>query len=73
MRRLPSPRGPVSERLIAAWQGEPVLLGARALSHLDGLWSSHVLRRWNEGRTWLLRQLEAPRTEPVANPVLASG
>ncbi len=37
-----------------------IVWGARALSYLDGQWASHVLARWNQGRSSLLRELTAP-------------
>jgi hypothetical protein len=45
--------------------------GARALGHLDARWAAHVLGRWQEGRTSLLRDLAAFEPD-AANPVLAS-
>jgi hypothetical protein len=53
--------------------GPDILWGARALNHLDGLWASHVLRCWSEGRSSLLRELSTFEPDPVAGPVLASG
>ncbi len=51
-----------------------IVWGARALSHLDARWAAHVLGRWAEGRTSLLRELSASSTPAgAANPVLASG
>ena len=50
-----------------------ILWGARALSHLDARWASHLLRCWGEGRTSLLRDLASYERDAVANPVLASG
>ena len=50
-----------------------ILWGAQALSHLDARWGSHVLRCWGEGRTSLLRDLDAYDPDPVAHAVLASG
>jgi hypothetical protein len=55
-------------------QDEPlaadILWGARALAHLDMLWASHVLRCWSEGRTSLLRSLDA--SEPAAAALASS-
>jgi Iron-containing redox enzyme len=48
-----------------------IVWGARALSHLDARWGSHVLRCWADGRTSLLRELSAYDPDSGANPVLA--
>ena len=53
--------------------GADIVWGARALSHLDARWASHVLGCWGEGRTSLLRELAGPGRNAVANPALASG
>ncbi|MBV9681724.1 MAG: iron-containing redox enzyme family protein [Solirubrobacterales bacterium] len=53
--------------------GADIVWGARALSHLDARWASHVLRCWGEGRTSLLREPAAPEGDAVANPALAAG
>lgn len=53
--------------------GADIVWGARALSHLDAQWASHVLGCWNDGRTSLLRELNAPGRDGAADPVLASG
>jgi hypothetical protein len=37
--------------------GADIVWGARALSHLDAQWASHVLACWDEGRTSLLSEL----------------
>jgi hypothetical protein len=50
-----------------------ILWGARALSHLDARWASHVLGCWSDGRTSLLRDLTAYEHDGLGNPVLASG
>lgn len=42
-----------------------ILWGARALSHLDGTWSSHLLGRWGQGRPSLLRELTVPQPHVV--------
>ncbi|MBV8998747.1 MAG: iron-containing redox enzyme family protein [Solirubrobacterales bacterium] len=52
--------------------GADILWGARALSHLDARWASHLLSRWGEGRTSLLRDLTHREADP-ATSVLASG
>ena len=39
---------------------------ARALAHLDARCASHVLGRWNEGRTSLLGELPVPEPDIVA-------
>jgi hypothetical protein len=44
-----------------------ILWGARALSHLDGRWSSHVLGCWAKGRPSLLRALTVPQPHVVAS------
>jgi hypothetical protein len=51
--------------------GPDIVWGARALGHLDARWAAHVLGRWQEGRTSLLRDLAAFEPD-AANPVLAS-
>ena len=48
-----------------------IVWGARALSHLDGRWASHVLRCWGEGRTSLLRELAASEQDALAGPAPA--
>jgi heme oxygenase-like protein len=47
-----------------------VLWGAAALAHLDARWASHVMHRWRQGRTSLLRGLDPPLRE---QPALAAG
>jgi hypothetical protein len=37
--------------------GADIVWGARALSHLDALWASHLLGCWGDGRTSLLGEL----------------
>lgn len=44
-----------------------ILWGARALSHLDERWASHVLDCWGEGRSSLLAELTAPQPHVVAS------
>jgi Iron-containing redox enzyme len=53
--------------------GADIVWGARALSHLDRRWASHVLGRWADGHTSLLRDLTAFDLEAGADPVLAGG
>jgi hypothetical protein len=53
--------------------GADIVWGARALNHLDARWASHVLDRWAEGHSSLLRELGADGPGAAANPVLASG
>ena len=43
-----------------------ILWGARALSHLDRLWISHVLGCWADGRTSLRQELGVPRAHVIA-------
>jgi hypothetical protein len=45
--------------------GADIVWGARALSHLDARWASHVTGCWSESRTSLLRELTAPERDVV--------
>jgi hypothetical protein len=47
-----------------------VLWGARALADLDARWASHVLGRWRQRRTSLLRALDMSNAE---QPMLTAG
>jgi hypothetical protein len=53
--------------------GPDILWGARALSHLDARWASHVLQCWNEDRTSLLRELSAFERGALSASVVATG
>ena len=53
--------------------GADIVWGARALSHLDARWASHVLRCWGQGRTSLLREPAGLERDAEANPALATG
>jgi hypothetical protein len=46
--------------------GADIVWGARALSHLDARWGSHVLARWEEGRTSLLGELPVHERDVVS-------
>jgi Iron-containing redox enzyme len=51
--------------------GADIVWGARALSYLDAQWASHVLGRWKDGRSSLLRELGASAHGGTADAVLA--
>jgi heme oxygenase-like protein len=53
--------------------GPDILWGARALSHLDARWASHVLRCWNEDRTSLLWELSAFERDALSASTVAAG
>jgi hypothetical protein len=46
--------------------GADIVWGARALSHLDTRWASHVLACWEEGRTSLLSELSVHERDIVS-------
>jgi hypothetical protein len=46
--------------------GADIVWGARALSHLDARWASHVLSCWDEGRTSLLGELPVHERDIVS-------
>jgi hypothetical protein len=50
-----------------------LLWGARALSHLDRCWASHVLACWQDGRTSLLRDGHRKLVEVPGVPAVAAG